>query len=242
MKQIFLTFMITGTFLAQAQNNSPVITAKSNLYDFGTIVEGELVKYNFEIQNSGFTELKIDRVNASCGCTAAKPEKSVLQPNEKTLTNVEFNSQGKIGPQEKYIYVFSNDPKSPEYKFTLKGVILDKNTPLSKDGKTSKLKLSNNEHDFGNVTEGKLVEWKIGFKNEGKGVLDIHDVKTSCGCTAALLSSKTLQPGESGTLRIELDTSNREGKLTRTVTLYSNDPVEPNQTITLFVNIEKRQN
>ena len=82
---------------------------------------------------------------------------------------------------------------------------------------------------------------KISFKNDGKGVLVISDVKTSCGCAAALLSSKTLQPGESGNIRIELDTANREGKLTRTVTLYSNDSQQPNQTITLFVNIEKRK-
>ena len=84
-------------------------------------------------------------------------------------------------------------------------------------------------------------QFKVEFKNIGNAVLNITDVKTSCGCTAALLSSKTLQAGESGTLRIDLDTSNREGKLTRTVTLLSNDPQEPNQTITLFVNIQKRK-
>jgi Protein of unknown function (DUF1573) len=224
-----------------AQNNNPVITAKSDSYDFGTVVEGQLVKYSFEIQNTGSADLKIDRVNASCGCTVAKQEKSVLKPSEKTMINVEFNSQGKMGPQEKFIYIFSNDPKSPEFKFSMKGVVVDKNAALPKNAKTAKLKLDKNQHDFGTVAEGKIVEVKIGFKNEGKGILNITDVKTSCGCTAALLSSKTLQPGESGTLRIELDTTNRDGKLTRTVTLYTNDPVDSNQTVTLFANIEKRQ-
>ena len=241
MKKFFaLVIFILGSTVF-GQNASPKIEAKETHFDFGTITEGEIAKHEFIIQNTGNADLAIGRVNASCGCTAAKPQKSLLKPNEKTAIEVEFNSQNRLGPQQKYVYVFSNDPKTPEMKLDFTGVVVDKNTVLSKDGKTPRMKLGVSSHDFGNVEEGKIVEFKMEFKNIGNGVLNITDVKTSCGCTAALLSSKSLQPGESGTVRIDLDTSNREGKLTRTVTLYSNDPQEPNQTVTLFVNIEKRK-
>ncbi len=241
MKKIFAfgLFLIAASVFGQ--NSVPKIEAKETHHDFGTIIEGEMAKHEFIVQNVGNADLAIGRVNASCGCTAAKPQKSVLKPNEKTAIQVEFNSQNRLGPQEKFVYVFSNDPQTPELKLSFTGVVVDKNTAMSKDGKSARMKLGVASHDFGDVEEGKIVEFKVEFKNIGNAVLNITDVKTSCGCTAALLSSKSLQPGESGTLRIDLDTSNREGKLTRTVTLYSNDPKEPNQTVTLFVNIEKRK-
>jgi hypothetical protein len=237
MSLLFLLSFVTGII---AQINAPKISVKNDHHDFATIVEGEIVTHQFEIKNAGTAELIISQVHASCGCTAAKPEKMKLKPGEKTFVKVEFNSENRLGPQEKFVYVSSNDPINPEYKLSFVGVIVDKNA-AAKNGKNPKLTLNKTNYDFGNVEEGKVVDAKISFKNEGKGVLVISDVKTSCGCTAVLLSSKTLQPGESGSIRIELDTANREGKLTRTVTLYSNDPQQSNQTITLYVNIEKRK-
>jgi hypothetical protein len=240
MRKLALLLFISGASVLLAQLSAPRISVKAYNHDFGTIVEGEIVNHKYEIQNSGTSELKISNVRASCGCTAAKPDKMNLKPGEKTFVQVEFNSENRLGPQEKYVYISSNDPQNPEFKLTFTGVVVDKNT-AAKNGKSPRLKLSKSSHDFGNVEEGKIVDIKIGFRNEGQSVLVISDVKTSCGCTAALLSSKSLKPGESGNIRIELDTANREGKLTRTVTLYSNDSQQPNQTITLFVNIEKRK-
>lgn len=240
MRKLILLFLISFAQIVSAQPAVPKISAKSSTHDFGTIVEGQIVKHKYEITNKGAAELKISNVRASCGCTAAKPDKMNLKPGEKTFVLVEFDSENRLGPQEKYVYVSSNDPVDPEFKLSFTGVIVDKNA-ASKNGRNPKLTLLKSSYDFGNVEEGKIVDVKIGFKNEGESVLVISDVKTSCGCTAVLLSSKSLKPGESGSMRIELDTANREGKLTRTVTFYSNDPQKPNQTITLFVNIEKRK-
>ena len=241
MNKLVAFFIFAILSVSFSQTAAPKLFVKADNHDFGTIAEGEIVTHNFEIQNTGKAELKISQVHASCGCTAAAPEKMNLKPDEKTIVKVEFNSENRLGPQEKYVHISSNDPVNPQYKLTFTGVVVDKSTLITKDGKTPKLKLNLSQYDFGSVEEGKVVETKISFKNEGKAPLIISDVKTSCGCAAALLSSKLLQPGESGIIKIELDTANREGKLTRTVTLYSNDPKQPNQTITLFVNIVKRK-
>ncbi len=240
MKSLFFFLLFLSGSIAVAQN-VPKISAKEVSHDFGTLTEGEIVTHNFEIFNTGNAELKIDQVRASCGCTDAKPEKKILKPGEKTFIKVEFNSTGRIGPQEKFVYIFSNDPKMRELKLSINCVIVEKSISFQKNLKLPKLKLLQSQYDFGNVEEGKTVDVKISFKNEGNSVLKINDVKTSCGCTAALLSNKSLQPGETGNIRIELDTANREGKLTRTVTIYTNDPEKASHTITLFVNIEKRK-
>ena len=45
--------------------------------------------------------------------------------------------------------------------------------------------------------------------NNGEGDLEIKRVKSSCGCTAAMLESKLLKPNEKSALKIEFDTSFR---------------------------------
>jgi hypothetical protein len=241
MKKCVILFLLVSLVNLFAQFSSPKINAKKTFHDFGTVVEGQIVNTTFEISNAGNADLTINNVQASCGCTAAKPDKSVLKPGEKTSIKVEFNSANRLGPQEKYVYVMTNDLKTPDLKLNFTCVVVQKNESRPAEVKVPKLSLSKNQHDFGKVEEGKLVEVKIGLKNNGKGVLEIQEVKSSCGCTAALVSSKKLSPGESGNIRIELDTANREGILTRTVTIYSNDPTAPNQVITLTANIQKRK-
>ncbi len=236
-RMVIFSILLLNTYtFAQ---NTPRITSPKPTHDFGDILEGQVVSHSFEIVNQGTTDLKIDKVQASCGCTAAQPEKKLLKPGEKTVIKVEFDSENRMGQQHKYVYVKSNDPKAPDFKLSFTANIVDK--IINKSGKNPKLILNQNQYDFGNVDEGKVVEAKIGLKNTGDDVLEIKDVKTSCGCTAALLSSKKLNPGENGTIKIELDTSNRSGKMVRTVTLYTNDSSNPNQTITLSVNIEQRK-
>jgi hypothetical protein len=218
----------------------PIIYSPKPHHDFGEILEGQVVSHSFEIKNTGNADLKIEKVRASCGCTAVEPEKNILKPGESTKVKAEFDSRGRFGPQNKSVYVFTNDKKNPQFKLSFSAVIVDKLSNVD-DAKAPKLVIEKNNFNFGKVEEGKIVDAKIGFVNSGKGVLEIIDVKTTCGCTAALLSSRKLNPGERGTLRIELDTSNREGNLTRTITLFSNDPAQNNQSITISANIEKRK-
>ena len=77
------------------------------------------------------------------------------------------------------------------------------------------------------------------MKNIGTSQLNIEQIKSSCGCTAALMSTKKLLPNESDKLKIEFDTKNLSGQIARTVTLFSNDSEHPTRVLTLIANIEK---
>ena len=223
-----------------AQLMGPKISTQESEFDFGDIVEGELVSHKFSVYNTGDDVLKIEKVKASCGCTVAKPQKDELAPGEMTDINVEFNSARRNGHQQKFVYVFSNDPNNPELRLSFTANIISKQ---EEEENTTvlypKLQLDKTQHNFGTVNEGDVLNLDIAFKNTGKATLEIKDVTSSCGCTAVLLSSKTLAPGESGNLKIEVDTSNRSGRITRTVTILSNDPVDPKQVLILYMNIVK---
>jgi hypothetical protein len=230
-------------FLSQAafsQSVGPQIACPENMFSFGDITEGEVVSHKFKVFNSGDEDLFINKVKASCGCTAAKPEKDVLKSGESTTIKVTFNSARRSGKQKKYVYVFSNDKINPQYRLSFTANIIKKeeNKISASNMETARLIVDQRKHDFGNVAEGRKVDLYVKLKNAGGKPLNIEKIKSSCGCTATVLTKNELKPGETTNLKIELDTSGRKGRLSRTVTIHSNDPIEPQQIITLLVNIE----
>lgn len=83
------------------------------------------------------------------------------------------------------------------------------------------------DYNFGTVKSGAEVTHEFSFRNKGDADLIITDVKTSCGCTAAVTSAKTIAPGEKGTLKVTFNTRGRRGHQTKTITVSSNDPKQP---------------
>ena len=240
MKSSVFFFLLFASSIMFGQLVGPKIAFQESSFDFGNIAEGEIVEHDFEIYNNGGDVLIINHVRASCGCTAVKPDKSHLKPGEGTTIKVSFNSTNRKGKQSKSVYVLTNDPETPEVRLSFTANIIEKKVEEEKSS-SSLLKFDKYQHNFGRVTEGEVVEWNVGFKNVGNKQLNIKDVKSSCGCTAAVLSNKSLKPGENGELNIKFDTKDRSGKITRTVTVLSDDPEQPNQIITLYIAINKRK-
>ena len=79
-----------------------------SLYDFGTVIEGKKVIYNFRFKNAGKKPLVVLSASASCGCTVPeKPERPIL-PGDTGFIKVVFNSAGKKGYNQKSISVRAN--------------------------------------------------------------------------------------------------------------------------------------
>ncbi len=85
------------------------------------------------------------------------------------------------------------------------------------------LSFDKNEHDFGNINEGDVVETAFSFTNIGNSDLKILDARGSCGCTVPEYPKNTpIAPGETGQIKVKFDSSNKPGKQTKTVTLTTN--------------------
>ena len=235
-KHIFLSVVLFFSFSC-AQTKSPVISVSELSYDFGDINQNEIVAHEYVIKNTGTSELIIDRVNSSCGCTVAQPENNSLQPGESTKLKAEFNTTGRSGPQVKQIFVFSNDPNNQMLILEFKANIVVK--PKEND-ETPKIKFDKNQYNFGSIEEGKLYPYTFTFQNIGKGVLKINDVRTSCGCTAALVEGHELKSGESGKIKIEFDTKGRSGRQSKTIVVLTNDPANPVSTLTIYADIKPK--
>ena len=229
--------LLLFTSFSVAQLIGPKAVIQKDIHDFGDVKQGESVTTVFMISNSGGDILEIKDVRATCGCTAAKPDKNQLEPGESTKLEVTFNSKGRKGHQEKQVKVKTNDPDNQELVLTIKcNVVIPEQTKSKTEG--PKIHFENSQHNFGKVKEGQVYEHTFRFTNTGASTLNIKDVKSSCGCAVASVSSKELKPGESATLKVELDTAKRKGKMSRSITVMSNDPNDPNKILTLFADIE----
>lgn len=101
----------------------PKMKFEETVYDFGKIIQGEKVAYDFHFVNSGKSELLINKVTTSCGCTVTKYPREAIFPGEKGKIEVVFNSKGKRGFQNKSITVLANT--QPNYtKLNLKGIVI----------------------------------------------------------------------------------------------------------------------
>jgi hypothetical protein len=81
--------------------------------------------------------------------------------------------------------------------------------------------------DFGRVRPNRTLQKEFILRNFGDRELVIESVSTTCGCTAALLGTKTVKPGGTSPLRVRLETRDYRGKVERRVLLRTNDPKTP---------------
>ncbi len=241
MKKFILLIFLSAVSINFAQLRGAKISTSETLYDFGDVEQGQIVSHNFDIFNTGDDLLKITNIKTSCGCTVVQPDKKVLKPGESTTIKVSFDSGKRRGKQRKHVYVFSNDKKIPELRLSFTANVVIPSSGESALSSSPKLKIERTQHNFGTVNEGEILDLVLKYQNVGNSLLKINDIRSSCGCAVALLNKKELKPGDEGKIRIEFDTTNRFGRLTRTVTIFSNDPIKPRQVITLSVNIQKKE-
>jgi len=94
-------------------------------HNFGKIMQGEKVGYNFIFTNEGDASLVILDASASCGCTVPKYSKEPISPGEKGSVEVVFDSSGRMGQQSKTVTLKTNGKVQVVY-LTVKADIIRK--------------------------------------------------------------------------------------------------------------------
>lgn len=102
-------------------NATDNLQMKEMEYDFGKIPQGKPVYHFFEIVNTGKTAIKLDNVQASCGCTTPEWSREPLAPGASTKIKIGFNAASE-GIFDKYITVlYDNNTHSKQIK--IKGFV-----------------------------------------------------------------------------------------------------------------------
>ncbi len=255
--------LVLGYFIGQKDYVN--VSAQGNLelvedyFDFGT-VGLDPVEHSFVIKNTGDGPVIIEKISTSCGCTTAQLKKSgdisqpfgmdhgnlpkanfTLEAGEQAEVLVSYNPlahglKNARGVFRRMVYIRTDNPRG-EYSLTI-DVKVD---PDKQAEKNPEIEADNISYDFGKVTRaGGVVETKFKISNAGGGDLVVNNISTSCGCTTADLSSHTIKAGESVDLVVKFDPDfhkEPQGKLERSVTLFTNDPQNPEFNVKIYAEI-----
>ncbi len=107
-----LILMIPSVYSQQANPNSPQMTFKKTVHDFGNIYEGGNGICDFPFTNEGKEPLIIISVKSSCGCTIPEyPQKPIL-PGQTEIIKVKYDTQ-RQGPINRTVTIIHNGKDSP---------------------------------------------------------------------------------------------------------------------------------
>jgi len=127
MKRIVFTalaFILFSSLKAQTINTvqktdqqtpADPLAVKEDLHDFGTIPQGKPVYYFFEIVNNGTVPLKLENVQASCGCTTPEWNKEPIAAGSADKIKVGYNAAVE-GPFEKFITITYNGNQTKQIR------------------------------------------------------------------------------------------------------------------------------
>jgi hypothetical protein len=87
--------------------------------------------------------------------------------------------------------------------------------------------------DFGRVKSGEVVRHDFIFTNAGSAMLEILDVKPGCGCTTAGEWDKRVEPGKTGRIPLQFNSTAFSGLVAKSATINCNDANQTNVVVLL---------
>ena len=116
--------------LPLALTSAPKISVDQPLLHFAKMDESQTFKGFYTIKNTGDELLKIGKITSCCG-SKSSIDKKELKPGETTKLHIELKLKGRVGPQDKNVFISSNDSTNAYLNLKLKGEVV-KTYTLSK--------------------------------------------------------------------------------------------------------------
>jgi hypothetical protein len=116
--------------LVKAANDTANYTSiewlDSTSQHLGKVNEGQVVEISWRFKNTGTKPLIITNATASCGCTVAEKPEAPVAPGAESTIKAKFDSHGRLGPQNKEVYVQANTREQAAHRLTFALEVLKK--------------------------------------------------------------------------------------------------------------------
>jgi hypothetical protein len=133
MSQNSAVFLLASLVLlpaARAQDRPPAeaaavphIELSASEWNFGTAWQGQPLKYEITVKNTGTAPLEISEVSSSCGCTVPTKPKSPLDPGESSTMTISYDSAKRPGQAQQTVTLVTNDPARHSVPIKLLGEV-----------------------------------------------------------------------------------------------------------------------
>jgi hypothetical protein len=199
---------------------------KETSFDFGKVKQGDVLTHEFVFKNGGTQPLVVERVETTCGCTAALVSADKIPPGKEGKIKVSLDTHGYAGRMTRYVYLVSNDATSGRRELS---VAVDIEVPPM-----PKIELDRYNIDLGLSLEGEAPSAKVVIRNVGELELSVEmaheQVKFFTG-GRALAFPLMIPAGKSVEVEFRFPPQNRTGSLRDYIIVRSNDTYRSTQTV-----------
>jgi hypothetical protein len=101
------------------------------------------------------------------------------------------------------------------------------------------INFSDRSFNFGFLPKGVHALHTYVIENKGTDTLRIIKVSPTCGCTSAPLGKSDIGPGDSTNLDVFFDSKKFSGKVTKKISILSNDPKDPYTDISFSAQVDR---
>ncbi len=98
---------------------------------------------------------------------------------------------------------------------------------------TPRIEVSETTFDFGFMYQNESVSHTFKIHNTGTATLNLEQVKSTCGCTAALPAQREIAPGGETELKVTFQSGSMRDRVVKHVHIDSNDSNQPRVTLTI---------
>jgi hypothetical protein len=211
--------------LSAAKNVRAVFQETS--HDFGKVKQGEVLTKEFVFRNAGDATLVVERVETTCGCTAALVSADKIGPGKEGKIKVSLDTHGYSGRMTRYVYLISNDAESPRRELSITADIEVPPMP--------KIELDRYNIDLGLSLEGESPSAKVVIRNIGELELSVEmaheQVKFFSPNGKAIQFPLMIPAGKSAEVEFRFPPQTRVGSLRDYVIVRSNDTYRSTQTV-----------
>jgi hypothetical protein len=225
------------------QGGKPKTKIDQPLHNFGELKSGTPLKHSFVVKNSGDSDLLINNVTPSCGCTATDFDKVVPPGKEGKITLAIEHTESLQGEVSKSATVNTNDPAMPSFILTLRASFKLERKPgesadvaaLAEGKRVGPFSVAPFDKWVTNVLRGKSAAGVMYFTNRESKPVRITEVIP--GGDDFFVSLAKIQEGKRYDLSITSNPALKAGQHNQTVRLITDDKANPEIAVQLEVTV-----
>lgn len=214
MRVFLLSCAVTALCAANlsAQSISDVIAPENRHFDFGAVPKASKVEHRFALRNPFKTDLHIQSVRTSCGCTTPSLENQVIKPGETGFVMAKFNTDRFSGEKKATLTLSIAKPYFTELQLNVKGYI------------RTDIVLNPGEAAFGSVPEGTAKQLTLDLNYAGRSDWQIKDIICPYSFVKANFQEISRNNGRvQYAIQVNLDGAAPEGYLSSQIVIHTND-------------------
>lgn len=104
-------------------NSVPQLSLARKEVDFKDIATTEIQETEVMLNNKGKQVLEVRKIQGNCTCLTLEMTGTQISPGESIPLKISFDPKGRLGRDQRNIYVFTNDPINPVQLIVLKSRI-----------------------------------------------------------------------------------------------------------------------